>query len=130
MTAWRWVGRDVVDAIHDRQVAEHGGLDGVRDGGVIDSALAKPQNLAAYGDAPDVAALAAAYAFGLARNHGYVDGNKRTAWVTARLFLAAPGFRLLFNPIEAAQIPEATAVGQVGETGLAGWFRQRVSKPK
>ena len=128
MTVWRWVGRDVADAIHDRQLAEHGGLDGVRDGGAIDSALAKPQNLAAYGDAPDAAELAAAYAFGLARNHGYVDGNKRTAWVIARLFLADNGFRLRFDPIEAVQTTEALAAGKISEAGLADWFGGRASE--
>lgn len=80
---WRRVGLDVVLAIHDRQLAEHGGQDGVRDPGMIESALARPVNLAGYGD-PDAAELAAACAVGLAKNHAFIDGNKRTAWVTAR----------------------------------------------
>ena len=99
MTAWRWVGLAAVHAIHDRQLAEHGGLPGVRDLGAIESALARPQNLAAYGE-PDAADLAAAYAYGLARNHGFADGNKRTAWVAARVFLADNGYGLRFEPIE------------------------------
>jgi death on curing protein len=100
VTAWRWVGLAAVHAIHDRQLAEHGGLPGVRDFGAIESALARPQNLAAYGE-PDAADLAAAYAYGLARNHGFADGNKRTAWVVARVFLADNGYRLWFEPTEA-----------------------------
>lgn len=77
---WRWVAKDVVLAIHDRQIAEHGGTSGIRDVGLVDSALARPQNLDAYGQ-PDIADLAAAYAYGIAKNHGFADGNKRTAWV-------------------------------------------------
>ena len=79
---WKWVAPDVVGAIHDRQLAEHGGGVGLRDAGLLSSALARPENLAAYGD-PDAFDLAAAYAFGIAKNHPFVDGNKRTAWVVA-----------------------------------------------
>ena len=79
---WTWVAPDVVLAIHDRQIAEHGGGVGLRDAGLLSSALARPENLAAYGD-PDAFDLAAAYAFGIAKNHPFVDGNKRTAWVVA-----------------------------------------------
>ena len=82
---WRWIRLSVVLAIHDRQLAEYAGPDDIRDLKIIESALARPLNLAAYGD-PDAADLAAAYAHGLASNHGFVDGNKWTAWVTARLF--------------------------------------------
>ncbi len=92
MTAWRWVRADLTYAVHDRQLAEHGGLDGVRDNGAGESALARPQNLEAYANA-DAAALAAAYAYGLAQNHGFAGGNKRTARVVARLFLADNGYR-------------------------------------
>lgn len=122
---WRWVNADVVFAIHDRQLAEHGGLDGVRDKGAVESALTRPQNLAAYTE-PDVAALAAAYAFGLARNHGFIDGNKRTAWVIARLFLADNGCRLAFDAADAVKTMEAVASGSLGESQLADWFRQRI----
>jgi death on curing protein len=125
MTAWRWVSVEVTYAIHDRQLAEHGGLDGVRDSGAVESALAKPQNLAAYGK-PDVADLAAAYAFGIARNHGFADGNKRTAWVIARLFLADNGCRLVFGAPEAVKIMEAVAAGSLDEGQLAEWFRARI----
>jgi death-on-curing protein len=124
MTEWRWIALEAVYAIHDRQLAEHGGLQGLRDQNVVESALARPQNLAAYGD-PDAADLAAAYAFGLARNHGFADGNKRTAWVIARLFLADNGLRLNFDKIDAIRIMENTAAGKVSEQDLARWFRER-----
>jgi death-on-curing protein len=124
VTAWRWVAIEVVYAIHDRQLAEHGGGQGVRDRGAIESAMARPQNLAVYGE-PDAAALAAAYAFGLARNHGFVDGNKRTAWVIARLFLADNGVRLSYDKAEAVRTVEGLAAGRVDEEALAAWFRSR-----
>lgn len=122
MTAWRWIGPKTVYAVHDRQLAEHGGLDGIRDQGAVESALARPQNRAVY-DNPDAAALAAAYAYGLARNHGFADGNKRTAWVVARLFLADNGCRLRFDKLEAVRIVEAVAAGSLSEEDLAAWFR-------
>ena len=125
MTAWRWISAGLAYAIHDRQLAEHGGPDGVRDPGAVESALARPRNLAAYGT-PDAADLAAAYAFGLARNHGFVDGNKRTAWVVARLFLADNGYRLRFDPVEAVKTVEALAAGSLSESQLAAWFRDRL----
>jgi death on curing protein len=124
---WRWVRKDVVYAIHDQQLAEHGGPVGVRDAGGLESALARPRNLIAYGR-PDAAALAAAYAFGLVRNHPFADGSKRTAWVVARVFLAINGYQLEFQPHEAVRMIEALAAGTVGEGELAEWFRQRVRK--
>jgi death-on-curing protein len=111
--------------MHDRQLAEHGGLDGIRDRNVIESALARPLNLAAYGS-PDAADLAAAYAFGLARNHGFADGNKRTAWVVARLFLADNGGRLKFDPLDAVRTMEGVAGGSIDEAAMAAWFRERL----
>ena len=125
---WRWVRADVVFAVHDRQLAEHGGLDGVRDRGAVESALARPQNLAAYG-APDVADLAAAYAYGLARNHGFSDGNKRTAWVVARLFIADNDYTLKFDPLDAIRTMEGVAAGAIDEAQLAQWFRDRLISP-
>ncbi len=126
MTVWRWIKEDVVYAVHDRQLAEHGGLDGVRDQGALESALARPQNLAAYGE-PDAAALAASYAFGFARNHGFADGNKRTAWILARVFLADNGSRLRFDPVDAIKTIEALAAGALDEAQLADWFRERIA---
>lgn len=127
MTAWRWVRADLTYAVHDRQLAEHGGLDGVRDKGAVESALARPQNLDVYAGA-DAAALAAAYAYGLARNHGFADGNKRTAWVVARLFLADNGYRLKFDPTDAVKTMETVAAGALDEAALAEWFRQRIAE--
>jgi death-on-curing protein len=126
VSAWRWIALPLVYAIHDRQIAEHGGLAGVRDPGAADSALARPQNLAAYGEA-DAADLAAAHAFGLARNHAFADGNKRTAWVAARLFLADNGRRPVFDKIDAIRTVEALAAGRVPEDELAAWFRARLN---
>ena len=125
MTEWRWVAVDVIYAIHERQLAEHGGLDGVRDGNAVESALARPQNLAAYSE-PDGAALAASYAFGIARNHGFADGNKRTAWVIARLFLADNGFSLRFDALDAIRTMMDVAAGAISEEQLAEWFRRRI----
>lgn len=112
-------------AIHDRQLAEHGGADGIRDPGAIESALAHPVNLASYDD-PDTADLAAAYAYSLVKNHGFVDGNKRTAWVVARLFLAENSQRLTFDSLDAIQMMEGVAGGRINETKLADWFRRHL----
>ncbi len=122
---WRWIDPAVIAAVHDRQLAEHGGAEGVRDAGRIESALARPIHLAKYGD-PDAADLAAAYAFGIAKNHSFVDGNKRTAWVAARLFLADNGYRLRFEPLDAIGTMERVASGAVTEAALAAWFRERM----
>lgn len=125
MTDWRWIGLPVILAIHDRQIAEHGGLAGLRDSGALESALARPLNLANYGD-PDAADLAAAYAFGLARNHPFADGNKRIAWIAARLFLADNASRLAFEKTEAVRLMQALAGGEIDEGALAEWFRRRL----
>ena len=122
----RWVREDVVFAVHEMQLARHGGLAGIRDRNVIESALSRPKQQSVYGDPPpDLADLAAAYAFGIARNHGFSDGNKRTAWVVARLFLADNAVALKFNEIEAIQIMLRVASGEATEQELAQWFRQR-----
>lgn len=125
MTDWIWIGMAVVQALHDRQLAEHGGLAGVRDMGAVESALARPINLVAYG-APDAADLAAAYAFGLARNHGFSDGNKRSAWVVARLFLMANGRELNFEQADALHMVLDLAAGKLTEAQVATWFRERI----
>ena len=125
LSEWRWIGLSVILAIHDRQLAEHGGPDGIHDIKMIESALARPLNLAVYGS-PDAADLAAAYAYGLANNHGFVDGNKRTAWVAARLFLADNGQRLDFDPMDAVRVMEDVAGGRIREADLAGWFRRHL----
>ncbi len=125
MSEWVWIGSAVAAAVHDRQLAEHGGPSGVRDRNALESALAQPQNMAAYGD-PDAADLAAALAFGIARNHAFVDGNKRAAWVLARLFLGANGISLKFEHHDAIATVLALAAGELSEDELADWFRQRI----
>ena len=123
--SWQWVREDVVYAIHDAQLAEHGGLSGLTDPRRLQAALALPRNLAAYGEL-DAAALAASYAIGLTRNHPFADGNKRTAWVVVRLFLADNGYRLRFDPADAVRIMESVAAGTLTEAQLADWFRGRL----
>ena len=125
MTVWKWLRHDLAAAVHEEQLAEHGGGEGVRDPGALESALARPRNLAAYGT-PDAFSLAAAYAFGVARNHPFVDGNKRTAWVLARMFLQLNGIRLEFAKTEAVLIMLSLAAGEASEAELADWFRERV----
>ena len=115
----------VILAIHDRQIAEHGVAEGIRDLGAVESALARPGNLAACGQ-PDVSDLAASLAFGLASNHGFVDGNKRTAWVAARVLLLDNGWDLIFDPGDAVRTMEMLATGEVTESELAAWFRERL----
>src|SRR5258708_8502618 len=94
MAEWRWLSQQLILAIHDEQLAEHGGGTGMRDLGLLQSALARPQNLVAYGD-PDAFDLAACYAFGIAQNHAFVDGNKRTAFIAAALFLLDHGLDIV-----------------------------------
>jgi death-on-curing protein len=117
-----WLDPDDALAIHDRQLAEHGGGTGIRDSGMLESALARPVNQWNYGE-DDRCALAAAYAFGVARNHPFVDGNKRTAWVLARLFLALNGVKIAFAPEDAIRTMLALAAGELSEEELADWFR-------
>jgi death-on-curing protein len=112
-----------VIAIHDAQLAEHGGSAGVRDHGLLDSALARARNLDAYGE-PDAADLAAAYGFGIARNHAFVDGNKRTAFVAVELFLDLNGYRLIAEDAACVLTMLAVAGGDIDETTLAGWVRE------
>jgi death-on-curing protein len=121
-----WLEVEMALAIHDRQLAEHGGLAGVRDSGALDSALARPVNQWTYGE-DDRSALAAAFAFGIARNHPFSDGNKRTAWVLARLFLALNGVRITYEPLDAIRTVQSLAAGELSEDELADWFRGHVS---
>ena len=121
----RWLNKAVALAIHDRQLAEHGGGVGVRDDAMLESALARPINRWAYGD-EDSASLAAAYAFGVARNHPFVDGNKRTAWVLARLFLARNGYEFVIEAPHAIAAMLALASGEMSENEMADWFRERL----
>ncbi|PTQ12990.1 type II toxin-antitoxin system death-on-curing family toxin [Sphingomonas oleivorans] len=122
---WVWVAPQVALAAHREQLAEHGGSDGVRDAGLLESAMARPLNLAAYGD-PDAAALAAAYAYGIARNHPFVDGNKRTAAVVSETFLNLNRLSLSASDAEIVVFILALAAGELSEEETADWFRQRI----
>lgn len=123
-----WVREDVVLAVHLRQLAEHGGGEGLRDEGLLQSALARPQNLLAYGDPqPDLASLAAAYAYGIARNHPFVDENKRTALIVARLFLLLNGMNLMTTQEEKYSTFLALAAGALSEEDLANWLRTHLN---
>ena len=117
--------REAAEAAHNEQLAAHGGGEGTRDATLLESAMARPQNLAAYGD-PDAAALAASYAFGIARNHPFVDGNKRTAAVISETFLILNGFALTANDADVAVAFLVLAAGDLSEDELADWFRQRI----
>jgi death-on-curing protein len=121
---WRWLSVDVVLAVHDEQLAEHGGMKGLRDESLLLSALARPQNLAAYA-APDLADLAASYAMGIARNHAFIDGNKRTALVVAAgVFQPLNGCRLTASDGETVRMMLSVADGSMPEEELATWFRK------
>jgi death on curing protein len=125
----RWLSRLVVDTIHSELLHEHGGAPGIRDGGdaLIESALARPRNRLAYESASDLADLAAAYLFGLTRNHGYVDGNKRVAFAAATTFLLVNCWRLTASESAAYGAVIAVAEGQIAEGALAAWIRGNIS---
>ena len=122
-----WVALSVVLAIHEEQIAEHGGLDGIRDFSLLESALLRPQNMLAYGEpAPDLADLAACYAYGIANNHAFLDGNKRTSVVVTLLFLRLNGVIVESSEIERLKAWTALGAGQISEAELAAWIRQRL----
>ena len=123
---WIWVALAVAEAAHAEQLAEHGGGEGVRDAGLLESAMARPRNLALY-EEPDAAALAAAYAYGIARNHPFVDGNKRTAAVVSETFLMLNGYALTATDAELVVAFLALAAGELAEEELADWFRQHIA---
>ncbi len=120
-----WLLRSVVEAIHDEQVAEHGGGAGLRDAGLLEGALDRRRNLAAYG-APDLAALAAALGHGIVRNHPFMDGNKRTAFVSVELFLELNGHVLVADDADCIVTMLRLAEGAIGEDEFAAWVRDRV----
>ena len=124
-----WVAKAVVLAIHDQQIAEHGGFSGLRDDTLLEAALARPAQLEAYGSPiPDIAALAAALAFGLARNHAFLDGNKRTSSVVAGTFLILNGYDLTADEASRLQIWVGLGEGTVSEEELADWLRANIRK--
>lgn len=120
---WRWVEKQLLLVLHDESLATHGGASGIRDDGLLDSALARPQNLAVYGE-PDFADLAAAYGVGLAKNHPFVDGNKRAAFLAVGLFLRLNGHRLTAPQVEATLVMLAVAAGELSEPDFAAWIRR------
>ncbi len=119
---WIWVAIAVAQAAHLEQLAEHGGAAGVRDARLLESAMARSQNLVAYGE-PDAAQLAAAYAFGIARNHPFADGNKRTAAVVSETFLVLNGYQLVASDAELVVAFLSLAAGELSEEEMADWFR-------
>lgn len=123
--SWRFLSRRALDLLHDESLAEHGGRPGLRDQGLLESALARPQQLLNYGK-PDVAALAAAYAFGLIRNHAFVDGNKRVAFLAMGLFLGLNGQRLVTSQVDATLMVTALAAGDLSEDEFAQRLRHHI----
>ncbi|MEM8986608.1 MAG: type II toxin-antitoxin system death-on-curing family toxin [Pseudomonadota bacterium] len=121
--SWRWVKKQHVLAAHDRSLADHGGAEGVRDEGALESALARPENMAAYGE-PDIFDLAALYAVGIAKNHPFVDGNKRTAFYAGNIFLMLNGYVLIADERDATIAMVAVAAGDMSEQEFAGWLRK------
>lgn len=118
---WVWLDQGVLSAVHDEQLAEHGGAAGVRDEGLFESALARPRHLMAYGH-PSIAELAAAYGCGIARNHPFIDGNKRTAFVAMELFLVLNGQELVATDADCVLTMLGVAAGTIDETQFARWI--------
>jgi death on curing protein len=117
-----WLSRDLILAIHDEQLAEHGGSTGLRDSGLLDSALARPLNRAGYGE-PDTAELAAVYALAIARNHPFIDGNKRTAFVALELFLRLNGLAFIAGDADSVVMTLAMAGGELPDAEFIAWVR-------
>ncbi len=124
---WNWIDARLIHAVHDEQLAEHGGGSGLRDTNMLESALARPQQLAHYGN-PDLADLAAAYGYGLARNHPFVDGNKRTAFVAVELFLALNGQELIAADADCVVNMLELAAGKLPESEFATWIRSNIQR--
>ena len=124
---WRWIDRQALRLLHDESLAQHGGSSGLRDEGLLESTLARPRNLAACGE-PDVADLAASYGVGLAKNHPFVDGNKRAAFLAVGLFLALNGYRLVSSQADATLTMLAVAAGDIDEPTFAAWIRDHSRK--
>ena len=126
---WRWVDKRALLLLHGESLAEHGGAAGIRDEGLLDSALARAQNLAAYGE-PDVAALATAYGSGISQDHPFVDGNKRAAFLAVGMFLALNGYGLAAAQAEATVAILSLAAGELDEAEFAGWLRTHIVRRK
>lgn len=124
--SWRWIERQALLLLHDESLVEHGGAPGLRDEGLLDSALSRPLNLVASGD-PDFADLAASYGVGLTKNHAFIDGNKRAAFLSVGLFLLLNGYRLTVGQAEATVVMLDVAAGDLDEAGFAVWLRSHVT---
>jgi death on curing protein len=127
MTDFKWLQKRAVLEMHARQLAEHGGGQGIRDEGLLDSALQRPIDKANYGD-PDIADIAAAYAYGIARNHPFIDGNKRTALVASRAFLLYNGYQITASKEDRLNTFLSLASGTLSEVELSAWFRKYLLK--
>jgi death on curing protein len=125
--SWRWISKQALILLHDESLAEHGGGSGLRDAGLLESALARPENLATYGE-PDAAAPAASYATGLAKNHPFVDGNKRAAFLAVGMFLYLNGYRLTATQADATLTVLGLAEGSISEEAFADWLREHTAK--
>lgn len=123
----KWLSRRIVEAVHAEQLAEHGGGAGVRDARLLESALARPQQIYAYDATADIFTLAAAYGYGIAQNHPFVDGNKRTAYVTMLTFLLVNGYRLTAEMSDRYDTMLAVASGDMEESTLASWLRENTA---
>lgn len=121
---WRWIPEAAVLAMHDEGLAAHGGSEGLRDEGLLSSALNRPRNHASYGN-PSVFDLAAAYAFGIIRNHPFVDGNKRTGFLAAYVFLGLNGWDLIVSEPEVVAAVTTFACGEMEEAGFAAWLQSQ-----
>lgn len=124
---WRWLKEEVIVAVHDEQLAEHGGAEGVRDSGLLSSALARPKNLAEY-EKPSAFDLAAAYAAGIVRNHPFIDGNKRMGFLAAYMFLALNGWELDAPEANAAAAMLELAAGEIDEAQFSAWLKENSVK--
>ena len=122
MNSWQWIAEGVIIAVHAEQIAEHGGKNGLRDRGLLSSALARPRNLVGC-EAPTVVDLAAAYAYGIAQNHPFIDGNKRTGFLVAYIFLALNGWKLIASEASAVEAVLALASGGMSEAEFADWLK-------
>ena len=127
MSHWRWISKQALLLLHAESLAEHGGGQGLRDDGLLNSALARPLNLAAYGE-PDFAALAASYGVGVAKNHPFIDGNKRAALLATGLFLHLNGWRLTASQADTTLTMLGVAAGDLGEDDFAAWLRQHSTR--
>jgi len=128
MTEPTWVEKEALLLLHTKSLARFGGVESLRDEGLLDSALARPRNAFHYDDLRDIAGLAASYAFGLAKNHPFVDGNKRMAFMAVGLFLGANSWELTAEPVEAIRAVQALAGGEIGEGEFAAWLKLNIKR--